>query len=125
MRTILSLGFRIRWLALVVALPVASWAADLQIEHVSIVSPERGTEMRDALVRIHDGRIVAISTARGATTQSSKDGIAIDGSGLFLAPGLIDSHVHRGDIPGMTPEQEAQHPDLPKPARAQFPRIHS
>jgi len=124
MRPTLSLGFRIRWLALAGALPVASWAADLQIEHVSIVSPERGTAMRDALVRIHDGRIVAISTARGATTQSSKDGIAIDGSGLFLAPGLIDSHVHLGDIPGMTPEQEAQHPDIAKAAREQIPRSY-
>src|ERR1700722_17213290 len=124
MRPILSLGFRIRWLALAGALPVASWAADLQIEHVSIVSPERGTAMRDALVRIHDGRIVAISTARGATAQSSKDGIAIDGSGLFLAPGLIDSHVHLGEIPGMTAEQEAQHPDIGAAAREQIPRSY-
>jgi imidazolonepropionase-like amidohydrolase len=123
-RPILSLGFRIRCLALAGALPVALWAADIQIVHVSIVSPERGTAMHDALVRIHDGHIVAISTARDATTQSSKDAIAIDGSGLFLAPGLIDSHVHLGDIPGMTPEQEAQHPDIAKAAREQIPRSY-
>jgi len=32
-----------------------------QIEHVTIVSPERVSPMRDALVRVHEGRIVAIS----------------------------------------------------------------
>jgi imidazolonepropionase-like amidohydrolase len=119
---ILSLISRVRWLVLVGAFPGALLATDLQIEHVTIVSPERGTPMRDALVRVHDGRIVAISTARGATAQSSSDTIAMDGSGLFLAPGLIDSHVHLGEIPGMTPDQEAEHPDIAKAARDQIPR---
>jgi len=46
----------------------------------------------------------------------------MDGSGLFLAPGLIDSHVHLGAIPGMTPEQEAAHPNIARAAREQMPR---
>jgi imidazolonepropionase-like amidohydrolase len=107
---------------LAVALPSALSAADLQIEHVTIVSPERSSPMRNALVRVHDGRIVAISRANGATAQSSRNTIAMDGSGLFLAPGLIDSHVHLGNIPGMTPEQETQHPDIARAARNQIPR---
>jgi len=115
---------RIRWLMLAVALPGALSAADLQIEHVTIVSPERVSPMRDALVRVHDGRIVAISRADGATARSSRDTISMDGSGLFLAPGLIDSHVHLGQIPGMTPDQEAQHPDVAKAARDQIPRSY-
>jgi imidazolonepropionase-like amidohydrolase len=115
---------RIRWLMLAVALPGALSAADLQIEHVTIVSPERVSPMRDALVRVHDGRIVAISRANGATVHSSTDTIAMDGSGLFLTPGLIDSHVHLGQIPGMTPDQEAQHPDIAKAARDQIPRSY-
>jgi hypothetical protein len=118
----LSFASRIRWLAFAVALPGALSAADLQIEHVTIVSPERVSPMFDALVRVHDGRIVAISRARGATAHSSTDTIAMDGSGLFLAPGLIDSHVHLGAIPGMTPEQEAEHPDIARAAREQIPR---
>ncbi len=118
----LSYVFRIRWLLLAVALPGALSAADLRIEHVTIVSPERVSPMRDALVRVHDGRIVAISSANGATAQSSADTIALDGSGLFLAPGLIDSHVHLGAIPGMTPDQEAEHPDIARAAREQIPR---
>jgi len=79
--------------------------------------------MRDALVRVHDGRIAAISNAAAATTPS--DGtVVIDGSGLFLAPGLIDSHVHLNSIPGMTPEQEAKHPEIAKAARDQIPRSY-
>ena len=120
----LSFVSRIRRLLLAVALPGALSAADLRIEHVTIVSPERGSPMRDALVRVHDGRIVAISRASSTTAQSSTDTIAIDGSGLVLAPGLIDSHVHLGGIPGMTPEQEAQHPDIAKAARHQIPRSY-
>jgi imidazolonepropionase-like amidohydrolase len=120
----MSFVSRIRWLMLVVALPGALSAADLQIEHVTIVSPERGSPMRDALVRVHDGRIVAIARASRATAQSSRDTNAIDGSGLFLAPGLIDSHVHLGDIPGMTPEQEVNHPDIARAARDQIPRSY-
>jgi imidazolonepropionase-like amidohydrolase len=118
----LSLVCRIRWLALAVALPGALSAADLQIEHVTIVSPERVSPMRDALVRVHDGRIVAISRAGHAAARSSTDTIAMDGTGLFLAPGLIDSHVHLGAIPGMTPEQEVEHPDIARAAREQIPR---
>ncbi len=118
----LFLVSRIRRLLPAFVLPGALLAADLQIEHVTIVSPERVSPMRDALVRVHDGRIVAISNAGDATAHSSTDTIAMDGSGLFLAPGLIDSHVHLGAIPGMTPEQEAAHPNIARAAREQMPR---
>jgi imidazolonepropionase-like amidohydrolase len=46
----------------------------------------------------------------------------IDGAGRYLVPGLIDSHVHLGDIPGMRPDQEARHPAIAAAARAQIPR---
>ncbi len=120
----LSLVSRICWLMLAATLPGALAAVDLQIEHVTIVSPERVSPMHDALVRVHDGRIAAIAKAGGATPRSSGDAIAIDGSGLFLAPGLIDSHVHLGQIPGMTADQEAQHPDIAGAARDQIPRSY-
>jgi imidazolonepropionase-like amidohydrolase len=77
----------IAWLVLAVAVP----AEDLQIAHVTIVSPERTSEMHDALVRVHDGRIEEISKANSAAARSSAN--AIDGSGLFLlleGPGLFD-----------------------------------
>ena len=68
----LSFASRIRWLMLALALPGALLAADLQIEHVTIVSPERSSPMRDALVRVHDGRIVAISTGSGALLDPAR-----------------------------------------------------
>src|SRR6202044_705691 len=104
-----------------VALPGAVSAADLQIEHVTIVSPERATPMRDAMVRVHDGRIVTIVKAGRAAAHLPADTKAIDGTGLYLTPGLIDSHVHLGEIPGMTAEQETAHPDIAKAAREQIP----
>ena len=112
MPSISSLVSSMRWLVLALALPGALSAADLQIEHVTIVSPERARPMRDALVRVHDGRIIAILRASRAVARSGGDAVTIDGSGLFLAPGLIDSHVHLGSIPGMTPDQEAQNGGL-------------
>ena len=124
MSPMLSLISRIPWIVLAAALPGALLAGDMQIEHVTIVSPERVTPMRDALVRVHDGRIVDIQRAGGATAQARRDANVIDGSGLFLAPGLIDSHVHLGEIPGMRSDQEAQHPDIARAARDQIPRSY-
>jgi imidazolonepropionase-like amidohydrolase len=111
------------WLVLAAALPGTLWGADLEIRHVTIVSPERSDPLRDALVRVHDGRIVAISKTRAAGTRS-KGSTAVDGSGLFLVPGLIDSHVHLGGIPGMRPDQEAEHPDIAAASRNQIPRSY-
>ena len=123
MSKLLPFASHIRWLMLAAVFPGALSAADLQIDHVTIVSPERVTPMRDAWVRVHDGHIVAIQRD-GGVARPNKGATIIDGSGLFLAPGLIDSHVHLGDIPGMTSEQEAQHPDIAKAAREQIPRSY-
>jgi imidazolonepropionase-like amidohydrolase len=112
------------WLLLAGSLPTAVWAGDFQIEHVAIVSAERNGPMSNARVRVHAGRIVAISKAGGADAAPTKDMATIDGTGLFLTPGLIDSHVHLGGIPGMTPEQEAAHQDIARAARDQIPRSY-
>src|SRR5467141_2845126 len=76
-------------------------AQELHIEHVTVISPELSRPMLDATVYIHDDRIVSISSATSvATRRSEGKAETIDGHGLYLVPGLIDSHVH-GDIPGM------------------------
>jgi imidazolonepropionase-like amidohydrolase len=111
------------WLVLATVLPGTLWGSDLEIKHVTIVSPERSDPLRDALVHVHDGRIVAISKTTGASARS-KDSTAVDGSGLFLVPGLVDSHVHLSGIPGMTPDQEAEHPDISATSRNQIPRSY-
>jgi imidazolonepropionase-like amidohydrolase len=119
----LSLWLYVSWLVLGI-LPQASSAADLRIEHVTIVSPERDGPMRDASVRVHDGRIVAISKSGRTNVGPGAGALVVNGSGLYLAPGLIDTHVHLGEIPGMRSDQEAQHPDIAKAARERIPRSY-
>jgi len=90
----------------------------LVISDVTIVSPERAAPLEHAYVRILDGKISELSQRplRGETE--------IDGTGRYLTPGLIDSHVHLGAIPGMQPDQEHAHPDIARVAREQFPRSY-
>jgi imidazolonepropionase-like amidohydrolase len=114
------------WLALDGRPSTAATVLDVRIQHVTIVSPERASPLNDAEVTIHDGRIASITTggAPGAGAGATAAVTTIDGTGLYLAPGLIDSHVHLGDIPGMTDEQEARHPDIAQRARDQIPRSY-
>jgi imidazolonepropionase-like amidohydrolase len=101
-------------------------ASNLRIDHVTIVSPERSAPLRDASVYIHDDRIVSISRS---PPSASAHGVAtdlevIDGKGLYLAPGLIDSHVHTSLAPGLTLAQQQDHPDLAHAALEQIPRSY-
>lgn len=121
-------------------------AHDLRIEHVTIVSPERAAPMHDASVTIKDDRIVAIepsanaarANAAGAnagdsgTTRNSSNSAdgksanpaVIDGTGLYLAPGLIDSHVHTSDPPGIGDAQAKANPQMVRALREQAPRSY-
>jgi imidazolonepropionase-like amidohydrolase len=104
----------------------AATVDDVLIEHVTVVSVERSSPLRDANVHIHDGRIASITAGGGAgpAAGATSSVTTIDGKGLYLAPGLIDSHVHLGAIPGMTDEQEARHADIAQLARDQIPRSY-
>lgn len=102
-----------------------SGAQDVRIEHVTIVSPERSGPMPNATVYIHDDRIVSISRGTPVALRHPKTKVnIIDGHGLYLIPGLIDSHVHIGDVPGMTSEQERIHPEIASATRRQIPRSY-
>ena len=94
-------------------------AQELRIEHVQIRSPERAALLRDVTVEIRDGRIVSISNGSADRKRMQ----TIDGNGLYLVPGLIDSHVHTDDLPGLEPAQEKQH-DLVRALREQEPRSY-
>ncbi len=90
----------------------------LVISDVTVVSPERAAPLEHAYVRILDGRIAQLSE------RPLRGEAQIDGTGRYLTPGLIDSHVHLGAIPGMLPNQEHSHPDVSRAAREQIPRSY-
>jgi Amidohydrolase family len=121
---------RLSAICLVVFAPVVhselAGSQDLRIENVTIVSPESTREIDGVTVTIHDGRIRSISSAVSAAAASGPSSAVqtLDGTNLYLIPGLIDSHVHLGGIPGMTDEQEKAHPDIAWAARNQFPRSY-
>jgi imidazolonepropionase-like amidohydrolase len=104
--------------SIAVAQSPAGTQGDLIIRDVTVISPERPEPLQHAHVRIRDGRIAEVSTSALSGTRQ------IDGRGRFLIPGLIDSHMHLGTVPGMVGPQRAAHPDLVAAADAQEPRSY-
>ena len=88
------------------------------IADVTLISPERPAPLTHAYVRIANGRIADVST------HPLKGDVTVDGRGKFLIPGLIDSHMHLGSVPGMQAPQRAAHPHLVAQAVAQEPRSY-
>jgi imidazolonepropionase-like amidohydrolase len=91
-------------------------AQELRIENVTVVSPELDRPLPGVTVSIRNDRIVAVGKA-----SERSSGQVIDGTGLYLAPGLIDSHVHLGNVPGMTPEQQQANTRMTAAALTQMP----
>ena len=88
------------------------------IADVTVISPEHPVPLTHVYVRIANGRIADVST------QPLKGDVKVDGRGKFLIPGLIDSHMHLGSLPGMQAPQRAAHPDLVAQATRQEPRSY-
>jgi imidazolonepropionase-like amidohydrolase len=63
------------------------------VRHVDVLTMESPELLRDRDVQITDGVIRAIAPA----AEVAPTGIAIDGRGLTLLPGLVDMHVHLND----------------------------
>jgi imidazolonepropionase-like amidohydrolase len=90
------------------------------IKNVTLISPERATPMLHADVMIRDGRITKIGRNLGAGPRARR----IDGTGRFLIPGFIDSHVHADHSAALDDEAIAAHPELWNAYRAQVPRAY-
>lgn len=90
------------------------------IEDVTVVSPERPAPLPHATVVLREGRIAAIATHLVAGSRAQR----IDGRGRFLIPGLIDSHVHVGDLASLGDEAAAAHPELVRAYETQRPRSY-
>lgn len=82
----------------VAAEPVAlasSTDATLYVRAGRLVDPERGTVETARLLRVVNGRVVAIMPDTGAPLPEGAQ--VIDWSGYTVLPGLIDMHVHLAD----------------------------
>jgi len=87
-------------------------ASRIWITDVTIISPENLDHIAEGNVLIEDGRIVSLERTKG--TKKPAGATVVSGKGLFLIPGLIDSHVHLASIPGMQYEMSFG-PDAAKP----------
>ncbi len=88
------------------------------IEDVTLISPERKAPLEHATVVIRDGKIAEFRTKLAVGPNVKR----IDGRGKFLIPGLIDSHVHAGDLTPLDDDGSDAHPELVQALRAQVPR---
>jgi imidazolonepropionase-like amidohydrolase len=93
---------------------------DVVIENVTLISPERAAPLLHADVVLRGGRIVEIGTNLASGPLARR----IDGSGRFLIPGLIDSHVHVGHSAALDDDAIDAHPELWTAYRAQVPRAY-
>ena len=66
------------------------------IENVTVVSSHLQEPLQNAQVLISDGRIKTVSSSK---IEKTFDVQVIDGTALYLAPGIMDSHVHVSSIP--------------------------
>jgi imidazolonepropionase-like amidohydrolase len=88
------------------------------IADVTVISADRAAPLEHAWVRIEDGRIAEVST------QPLTNATVIEGRGRYLIPGLIDTHMHLSQIPGMPFDRAAARPEIARAARAQIPRSY-
>ena len=72
-----------------IVLACSAHAQELVISDISVVDVERGTVVEHRDVHIGEGRISDVADAR-----PRHDARTIDGSGLFLIPGLWNFHAH-------------------------------
>jgi len=79
------------------------FAAELLIENVTLISPERLQPFAHANVRIFDDKIIEVSKS---PLEAGTNSIKIDGTDQFLIPGLMDSHVHVSSMPGLSDDPE-------------------
>ena len=91
----------------------------LVVRNVTVISPPQAT-MPNVSVVIRDGVIAQI----GSRVEAPANAQVIDGTGKFLIPGLIDSHVHAAAAPWADEEVREKHPELLRAYLARLPRAY-
>jgi len=97
-------------------------ADGLVMRNVTIISPERAEVLKNANIVIIGDRIVSIGIAKSSDPLPNHE--IINGDSLFVIPGLIDSHVHLAEIPGMLPMHQEKMPEIAEAYRKQLPRSY-
>ena len=91
----------------------------LLIRNVYIVTANAKVSKQPLNLLVEQGRIRAIGKQEFSAER------VIEGKGQYLIPGLIDSHVHLRDVPGlMVPENERATSKLYQEAAAQIPKSY-
>lgn len=97
-------------------------AAGTLIVDVTVVSPERPAPLAGAWVGIRDGKIAFVGS--GPPPAAASGWPRIDGGGRFLAPGLIDGHVHLQAVPGLSWDRQRDHKRMVDAYFEQLPRSY-
>lgn len=97
--------------------PAQTW-----ITNVTILSPENLDHPTTGSVVIENGRILRID--RSWSPKPPAGAMVISGQGQYLIPGLIDSHVHLGSVPGMNSDQERNNGLMVSAYFRQLPRSY-
>ena len=93
---------------------------DLLIRDAIIVSPNAAVSETPLDVRVKNGRITAIDEDLRAEESETE----LDAAGLYLTPGLIDSHVHLGGNGGLRGDMVEENIELVRAYRLQEPRSY-
>ncbi|WP_276388502.1 amidohydrolase family protein [Eudoraea chungangensis] len=94
----------------------------LYISNVTLISTEDGNY--DPFIGhlvVEKDKIVYIDKNEPSIKGTFEE---IDGTGKFLIPGLIDSHVHLSGVIGMLPHHEEKYPEIAKEFKIQMPRSY-
>lgn len=92
----------------------------ITIKNVTVISAHLEQPQPGMDVRIEDGRIAEV-VATGTGTPTAE---VIDGTGRYLIPGLIDSHVHLGHNPVVARKHGAERLELLAAYQTQQPRSY-
>lgn len=94
----------------------------LLIENITILTPKAGIyHSFKGNIIIDNDKITKISEDIKTIKGTFK---TIDGTGKYIIPGLIDSHVHLASIAGMNWKHKQKYPDLAKSYYNQLPKSY-
>jgi imidazolonepropionase-like amidohydrolase len=107
-------------LGLVLAAAPANVAAqDVAIRNATILTITNGT-IENGTIVVREGKIAAV----GADVDVPAGARVIDGTGMYVMPGIIDAHSHMAIEGGINEGSESITPEVVIPVRADDPTIY-